>query len=426
MTENSPSGLWAKTKALTKGGIILALLLIFLIPAHQIRELILEREQQLQAVEEEVKSKWASDQQITGPVLVIPYLEKYPAASNSKKKIYLLPEHLRINGEIIPEAKHRGIYEVMLYRGQLKFEGQFGKLPYSDLRINPDSILWNEAYLAIGMSDFRGLMEEIRINWNGQQISAHADRPDDGLFKEAFVAPISMESLDSSSFSFNMSVKGSGKVLFTTIGKSTEVKLQSAWKDPSFIGNELPQYEIDANGMVANWRTVAHGRSFPQAWANSSYATAKSAVGMELFIPVNAYQKTYRTVKYASLLIILTFVAFFVVETITKKSVHPLHYALVGIALLLFYTLLLALSEHILFNASYLIASLATISLIGWFASAILRGGKWGLLMSVVLTLLYSYIFSILQLQDFALLLGSIGLFVALAVVMYLVRKMNW
>jgi inner membrane protein len=119
-------------------------------------------------------------------------------------------------------------------------------------------------------------------------------------------------------------------------------------------------------------------------------------------------------------------VAFFVVETITKKSVHPLHYALVGIALLLFYTLLLALSEHILFNASYLIASLATIALIGWFASAILRGRKWGLLMSVVLTLLYSYIFSILQLQDFALLLGSIGLFIALAVVMYLVRKMNW
>jgi inner membrane protein len=426
MNETRESGLWAKTKAITKGGIILALLLIFLIPAHQIRELILEREQQLQEVEKEVKAKWASDQQVNGPVLVIPYLERYPGASNAKKKIYLLPEQLRINGEIVPETKHRGIYEVMLYRGQLKLEGNFAKLPYTDLQINPDSILWNEAYLAIGLSDFRGLMEEIRINWNGQQTNAIASRPDDGLFREAFVAPVSLAMDESPRFSFNMSVKGSGKILFTTIGKTTEVKLASSWKDPSFIGTDLPQHEITDSGMVANWRAMAHSRPFPQAWANTSYATKTAAVGMELFIPVNTYQKTYRTVKYASLLIILTFVAFFVVETITKKSVHPLHYALVGIALLLFYTLLLALSEHILFNASYLIASLATIALIGWFASAILGGRKWGLLMSVVLTLLYSYIFSILQLQDFALLLGSIGLFIALAVVMYLVRKMNW
>lgn len=205
---------------------------------------------------------------------------------------------------------------------------------------------------------------------------------------------------------------------------------------------------------------MAHTRSFPQQWTDndfkadadvpvvsntdldrfdgeyllpsatgsnlSSTTTSSAAFGVNLFIPVNGYQKTLRTVKYAILCILLTFAAFFLIETVHKKSAHPFQYGLVGLALVLFYTLLLSFSEYTGFNTAYIIASLATVSLIGWFVKGILKSAKPSILLSVVLVLIYSYVFSLLQLQDYALLFGSIGLFLTLAVIMYFSRKISW
>ena len=137
-------------------------------------------------------------------------------------------------------------------------------------------------------------------------------------------------------------------------------------------------------------------------------------------------KKTLRTIKYALLCILLTFVAFFLIETANKKSAHPFQYGLIGLALILFYTLLLSISEYTGFNTAYLIASVATIGLIAWFVKSILDSGKATTLLSVVLVLIYSYVFSLLQLQDYSLLLGSIGLFLTLAVVMKFSKKMQW
>jgi inner membrane protein len=203
--------------------------------------------------------------------------------------------------------------------------------------------------------------------------------------------------------------------------------VQSSWPDPSFSGNFLPATSvIKDNGFVAKWRNLAHTRGFPQEWANAGYDLSSSSFGVDLFIPVNGYQKTMRAVKYAVLCILLTFAAFFLIETVYKRSIHPFQYALIGMALVLFYTLLLSFSEYTGFDSAYIIAAAATIGLIAWFVKSILKSLKAPVVMAIVLVLVYSYVFTILQLQDYALLMGSIGLFLTLGVIMYFSRKIQW
>ena len=180
------------------------------------------------------------------------------------------------------------------------------------------------------------------------------------------------------------------------------------------------------SGFVATWKSLAHTRNFPQAWKGASYDLDAASFGANLFIPVNGYQKTMRAVKYAILCILLTFATFFIMETISKRSVHPFQYALVGLGLVLFYTLLLSFSEYIGFNAAYAVAAIATISLICWFVRGILGSSKQTGLMALVLGAVYAYVFTILQIQDYSLLLGSVGLFFALAIIMRFSRKIQW
>lgn len=228
-------------------------------------------------------------------------------------------------------------------------------------------------------------------------------------------------------FSSTIKLKGSKKLFFSPVGKQTTVEMSSTWKSPSFAGDQLPDSSvIDSKGFKANWESLGHSRPFPQHWKTATYNLEAFAFGADLFIEVNGYQQTMRSVKYAILCILLTFAAFFLIEIQNSKSLHPLHYALVGFALILFYTLLLSFSEYIGFNLAYVIASAATIGLITWFAKSLLGSFRLSAVLSVVLVLLYSYVFTILQLQDYALLFGSIGLFLALAVVMYFSKKFKW
>ena len=203
-------------------------------------------------------------------------------------------------------------------------------------------------------------------------------------------------------------------------------------------GEVLPQEtDINENGFTATWKSLSHKRNFPQQWndndfkieTNSTAGTmniSATAFGANLFIPVSSYQKTTRSVKYAVLCIILTFASFFLIETNNKKSIHPFQYGLIGLALIIFYSLLLSLSEYIGFNSAYLISALCTISLITWFVKGLLQSTKFSALLSAILILMYTYIFTILQLQDYSLLLGSIGLFITLAIIMHFSKKFQW
>jgi inner membrane protein len=452
---NVISSVWQKSKLLIKGLIIGVLVLLLLIPAYFVQDLVKEREQRQKEAVTEVSSKWAGRQIITGPVIVVPYWQTDNDASKgsivrNKHYAYFLPDQLDIKATVTPQEKHRGIYKVMLYNSATTLSGVFRDINPSLLKIPEGEVIWNEVFVKIDVSDTKGLSNELQLKWNDSLLSLAPAFSDDrnSLGSLGALPGIqTREDLKNIRFSIEVNLNGSEKLLYTPVGKSTTVNLSSTWSHPSFTGNILPQNTVVSDkGFTATWKSLSHTRSFPQQWKDDAYSIADffpelgpgtdyvvssrtittAAFGTDLFVPVNGYQKTMRSVKYAILCILLTFTAFFLIETTNKKSVHPVQYALIGFALILFYTLLLSFSEYAGFNTAYGIAALATTGLITWFVKSLLGSMKLSMLLSFVLVLLYSYVFTILQLQDYALLLGSIGLFLTLAVVMYFSKKIQW
>jgi inner membrane protein len=420
---------WQRSKLLIKGLLIGSLILLLLIPAYFIQNLIREREERQKEAFTEISSKWAGKQNLIGPVLVLPYNETARVNnqfSTARKLAYVLPDKLTIQSTVNPEKRYRGIYQVMLFSSDIRISGKFSELPIQQLKIDPANILWNDAYVCIGLSDAKGLKEEIKLKWNDSSVTLNPSSVNNAIMREGFMAPVNTGPGKEISFSSVISINGSEQLLFTPVGKETIVALTSSWPDPSFTGGQLPDHRISDSGFVATWKNLSHTRSFPQAWKESSYDLPSSSFGADLFIPVNGYQKTMRSVKYAILCILLTFAAFFIIETVNKRSVHPFQYALIGLALILFYTLLLSFSEYTGFNIAYIIASIATVGLIAWFVKGVLQSSRLTSVLSAVLVLIYSYVLTILQLQDYSLLLGSIGLFLTLAVIMHFSKKIQW
>ena len=230
-------------------------------------------------------------------------------------------------------------------------------------------------------------------------------------------------------FQIKLSLNGSESISFIPAGKTTTVKLNSGWADPSFNGSALPDIrEISPDGFTAEWQSLHLTRSFPQKWSDRDYDTEipESAFGVDLLIPVDIYQKSMRSVKYALLIIGLTFLVIFFIEMISKQRIHVVQYLLTGAALIIFYSLLLALSEHLNFALAYLISSTGIIALITGYAFSIFPKKKFAIITLIVLVLLYSFLYTILQMSDFALLLGNIGLFVTIGLIMFFSRKIEW
>ena len=278
--------------------------------------------------------------------------------------------------------------------------------------------------------DVQGLKEEMTLHLAGNTLDLVPAKFSTDQFKNALSAslPVSLAGAHGPlDFSATVQLKGSGDLLFVPAGKVTTVKAASSWPDPSFAGSYLPDLRtVKDSGFSADWKVLYLNRNYPQQWKNDVHEMDGSAFGVNLILPVDVYQQTTRSVKYSILIILLTFTAFFLIEWVYRRSIHSLQYVLVGLALCLFYTLLLSFSEYIGFNKAYLMAALATIVLIAWYVRSILRSGKMSLFVGALLTLLYGFIFTLIQLQDYALLMGSIGLFITLGVVMYFSRKIKW
>ena len=433
---------WSKSKLLIKGLVIGFIALVLQIPAFYVQELIKEREQRQKEAIAEVSSKWAGKQIITGPIIAIPYWQNdgdTTGTKRSKHTAYFLPDELTISSKTIPQEKYRGIYKVMLYNSETHVSGSFNELSPDKLNIPPENILWTEAFVRFNISDLKGLNDEMKLKWN-DQLLVFSNPTLDTHSQEGLEAPLSItgkDDLKNIRFSADINLNGSEQLLFTPIGKTTLVHINSVWPHPSFTGNILPQStQVKDSGFTASWKNLSHKRNFPQQWKDDAYTLSQfstsninissAAFGVDLFVPINGYQKTMRSVKYAALCILLTFAAFFIIETNNKKSVHPFQYGLIGLALILFYTLLLSFSEYIGFNMAYAVASIATIGLIAWFVKGLLSSSRLATILTTVLGLLYVYVFTILQLQDYSLLLGSIGLFITLAVIMYFSKKIEW
>ena len=291
-------------------------------------------------------------------------------------------------------------------------------------------MLWNEAAVFFSVTDVRGLKEEVKLKWNHGDLELIPGKFSNDQFPNALsgMIPLTQETIDSGGeFTIHLRLNGSQNLMFVPVGKQTSVEMHSPWPDPSFTGSYLPDLRQGSDsGFNANWKVLYLNRNYPQQWNNKTYDLRNSAFGVTLLVPVDVYQKSMRSVKYAILCIVLTFTAFLLIELIYRKPIHALQYALVGFALCIFYTLLLSISEYLLFNTAYLISATATILLIAWYVKNVFKSGGMALFVGVLLAGMYGFIFVLIQSQDYALLMGSIGLFIALAMVMYFSRRVKW
>ncbi|MCU0328955.1 MAG: cell envelope integrity protein CreD [Chitinophagales bacterium] len=415
--------------------IIFFLVLILLIPQGLVKDIIYDRMDYQTKTIEEVSGKWSNQQTITGPYLDIPY-RVYVIEERDGKQIqtlqinhyFILPENLKINGELLTEKRYRNLYEVILYLSDLTISGDFILSDLSKSGIQLSQFDFATATINFGISDLRGIKNQIKLSWNQESVGFNSGLKSNGIVESGIHANIPLAINQKYNFSVSVKLKGSQNISFVPIGKQTQVKLSSKWQTPSFNGAFLPDTrQIDDKGFNSSWNIIHLNRNYPQEFSNEgSTDVSSSAFGVDLQVPLDYYQKSMRTIKYGILFLAFTFMTFFFMEILNKIRIHPINYLLVGFAIVMFFVLLLSISEHLGFNFAFILSALATIALIGLYVLSVLQNRKMAGMLTSMLFMLYAFIFILIQLESYALLIGSIGLFLVLAIVMYISRKIDW
>lgn len=430
-----------KNSILVKALFMALLILLLLIPIQMIQSVISEREARRASAIAEVSEKWGGAQTVVGPILVVPYRiswrDKEGVVHTRTESAQFLPTSLKMDGHLVPERRWRGIFEVVLYRLELSVSGSFPHPDLAALGVPPEDVLFSQSFLTTGITDTRGIREDLRLTWDGAEVPFKPGPGPTRLVATGIHAP--MPSLDekpkpSHTFAFKIDLQGTETLSLAPLGIETDVTLKSPWPSPSFIGTFLPEKrDVSPQGFDARWKVSWFGRSFPQQWKSDEPVgdpkhdiLTSSAFGVRLFLPADSYQQSTRSIKYAVLFVALTFLIFGMFETFSGLKLHPLQYLLVGFALSLFYLLLVSLSEQIGFARAYLASAVATTLLISGYSLYILVVKTRALLIAAGLGSLYGYLFVLLRAEDYSLLLGSIALFVILAAIMFGTRNVDW
>ena len=413
--------------------IVSGLAIFLLIPSFLIQDIIRERIVLSQKVKNELYSQWGEKQVVAGPVLNVPFSLTEPVENNQviherHGVAHFLPETLKTDGVLYPETRKRGIYKVVVYEGKLKLKGSFAQPDDSQLDLQNALYNWGAAYFTMGISDMRGIKNLPALVINGQKCKVEPGVADTDLFQSGItVKANSVDLKQPMNFEIELVLNGSEDLSVEALGKTSEVAIKSDWAQPGFTGEFLPAIrQVTAKGFTADWLVTHLNRNFPQQWVDRKYNTHEAKLGVELLLPVDHYQKSMRSVKYAILFIALNFIIFIFIEIKSKARIHPFQYSLVAFALLIFYALLTSIGEQIGFNRAYLISAVAVTLLISWYAYTILRNIRMVAWVTLLQTGLYVFLFTILQLQDYALLAGSIGLFVILSIVMRASQQIKW
>jgi len=415
------------------------LALLLQIPIAMIGGLVAERQERRQAAVTEVSSKWGNVQSIIGPVLIVPYTYRSTETSASGLQItrtetrnaIFLPDQVRVRGSIDAELRHRGIFSIPVYKVGLTLEGEFTRPSFAELGLEPAGVAWERAQLAIGISDARAIQQETAVTWNGKPVSF---LPGTGAFTDGGTGIHAVVGLANggqrAQFSFPLSLNGSLGVYLTPFAQNTIVELQSNYGHPSFQGNWLPvERSVSDAAFRAKWSIPFLGRNYPQAWKAEVGMRKEidgSRFGVELVNPVDHYRMAERSVKYAGLFILLTFATLWLIEVLAGVRVHPIQYLLLGGALCLFYLLELSLSEHLGFPLAYTVASFSVVALVAGYSVVVLHHIRRALFVIAVVSILYAYLYILLMNEDYALLIGSVGLFLILAAIMYATRRVDW
>ncbi len=429
-----------------KVGAIALLMLALLIPLALIDGLVGERQRQRDSVLMDIARSSAYAQQLNGPMLVIPYRKqvgvwhtredgsRYQQFKDVAGRLYLLPERFVVEGRLTTEARQRGIYQARLYHGQNRFSGHFAiperfGVPAEDY----PAYRFETPFLAMGISDIRGIRNDLRLELNGQRIAFQPGSGEERLGGGVHAPlPALSGAAEALSFAFVLDLQGSDRLSINPVGRDSQVMLASDWPHPSFLGEYLPsEREVRDDGFSARWQTSFFATNQEEAVAacarQSSCARFPTRDLSVAFVdPVDQYLKSERAIKYALLFIGLTFGSFFLFEVIGRLQVHPIQYALVGLSLALFYLLLLSLSEHIGFRAAYGLSAGACVALNGYYVGHVLRGLARGLGFGAGLAALYGLLYGLLGAEDYALLMGALLVFGVLSVAMLLTRRVDW
>jgi inner membrane protein len=440
---------WLKTSITARMLIVGFLVIVLLIPLSYINSLIKERSFRQADVVSEINEKWGNNVLVYGPMLKLPYktyseTKTYNETTKTYLKetkthmnyAYIFPE--RLNSDVILDSKtlNRGNFESAVFTTTMDFSGHFIPTNLIDKGIKSEDIIWDKASIIIQTTNLKGIKSEMLLHLNSEiynfQTNFNTDDENNSYLdtlESNFISAEDLLDTENDNFSIKMSFNGTRQIDLIPIGKTTTMSMTSNWADPSFVGNYLPNdetKEITKDGFKADWKVLHINRAFSQQHLNKIPNLNRFAFGTKFMVMVDEYQKSERSAKYGFLVIGLTFLIFFLIQTMSKIDIHPFQYLMIGIALTMFYTLLVSISEHSDFLKAYLVAGISVIALITMYSKSILKNFKFSMFICLSLAALYTFIYVIIQLENYALLVGSIGLFMILAIVMFVSRKIDW
>ena len=464
-----------KHPLLSKTLLVAFLMILLSIPLAMVRDVIRERTDNRQQATQAVARAHSGAQTLTGPVLHVPYTETYTRTlivdveKNTKREetvkearvVTVFPATLDTRSQLTTETRWRGIFPVTVYSSRHDSAGRFvwpGVLP----REKGGQIAIGQPYVALGVSDLRGLLGQPELTVAGERLSVTA-APSTAALPLPLAATLAADLLktgEALDFTLGMDLAGTGRIGFVPLADDNKVTLTSPWPHPSFGGDFLPRERtVGAQGFEARWSVpslstqaqqqflrggaprdgaVAEARdasmaeiepsnpAYPGHGTSGPTRSSIDSFSVTLDDPVDVYRLTERATKYGLMFIVLTFATFFVLEMVKCWRIHPMQYLMIGTAMVLFFLLLLSLSEHLDFRFAYLIASAGCIALLAHYLRHVLGGWGAGLGMGGMLVALYGVLYGILISEDNALMMGSLLLFAVLAAIMVATRKIDW
>ena len=422
------------------------LTLALLIPLFFVQDLIKERSARQKEVVSEIAELWGKEVSFYGPILQIPYKTfKETTIVDAKTKqvsiqrnstvmnAYFFPEKLNNTSQVKKNTSlKRGIYNNVVFTTDMIFDGNFGKPNFEKLGIKEEDVYWEKASIIVKTTNLKSIKSDLKIKLNNQLQIFESKPEEDSYYGTLETNNFNCKTItatDKIDFNFSMQYNGSNSVEFIPIGKTTLVSIDSDWESPSFSGTfaaNTTTKKVGKKGFHADWKIVAINRSFAQQYINKIPKLNEYSFGVKLIETVDEYQQNERASKYGFLVIGLTFLIFFLIQSISKINIHIFQYSMIGLALIMFYTLLISITEHSSFTLAYSIAGTAVVALITLYSMSILNNRKFPVFIGISLSVLYTFIYVIIQLEDYALLVGSIGLFFILSAVMYFSRKIDW
>jgi inner membrane protein len=417
---------------------VAVLTVVILVPLTMIRGTIHERQQYRQEAVESISRSYAGAQRIAGPVLVVPYTETVEVEERNDRGEVIrklkrdgeqgiwtfFPETQDLRGRLVPSTRRLGLHEVRVYELRGMLAARFhARIPADADPALPRKI--GRPWLSYGIADVRGLAGSPVLRIDGreaalQQGMGSRERP--GVHVSLAPPRAGSELRFDSTLAFNLG--GTESLSVSPLAKRNRIVLDSSWKHPQFNGDFLPRSRrIDASGFHAEWEVSSLASNAQAQYLGN---TELDAIGVSLVDPVNVYSQADRASKYGLLFVALTFVGFFMLELVKQLRIHPIQYGLVGLALAIFFLLLLGLSEHIAFGWAYLAASIACVGLLGFYVSHVLHSRSRGFGLAAMLGLLYAALYGLLVSEDNALVLGAGLLFLILAAIMVATRKVDW